>query len=229
MKAAYTVVNGGQFDCGVVPAGPLRPAGNTERREPEDGYLSALATLVFEPSVSAQEKQEADRLLAQRWALNEQTNRLLDAYRARVRIEVAKEHEESKRAVLAQQEKLREHHERIVGMTTELNRANEKKGLAFAARDAALEEQRRLSRYADKQAHKRAADLLAKREAECDLAAKEAGTIQQQINFATLTELKPLMETLNELVGEEARLNHFVSGQTYTTSLGLVVPPRPPL
>ena len=93
--------------------------------------------------------------------------------------------------MLAQQEKLRQHHEKIVGMTTELNRANEKKAAAFNARDAAQEAQRTLSRYADKQAHKRAADLLAQREAACDLAAKEAGTIQSQINYATLTELKP--------------------------------------
>jgi hypothetical protein len=37
------------------------------------------------------------------------------------------------------------------------------------------------------------------------------------------------MEKLNELTAEEARLNHFVTGQSYTTELGLVVPPSAPI
>jgi hypothetical protein len=45
----------------------------------------------------------------------------------------------------------------------------------------------------------------------------------------TLTELKPIVERLNELMAEEARLNHYVTGVSYTTDLGLVVPVRPPL
>jgi hypothetical protein len=42
-------------------------------------------------------------------------------------------------------------------------------------------------------------------------------------------DLKPLMEKLNELINEEMRLNHYVSGQGYTSALGIVVPARPPL
>jgi hypothetical protein len=229
MKAAYVTVNGSQFDSGVVPAGPLRPAGITERREPEDGFLHALTDLIFDRSLSAEEKQEADRLISIRIGLNDRTNRLPDAFRARVRVIVAREHETAKAAVRAQQEKLQKHHEEILALTRELNSANEKKSLAYAARDSAQEEQRRLSRYAPKGEHDKAAKLLAKREAECDKAATEYGTIQQHINYLTLTGLKPLMERLNELIGEEARLNHFVTGATYTTDLGLVVPPRPPL
>jgi hypothetical protein len=44
-----------------------------------------------------------------------------------------------------------------------------------------------------------------------------------------LVELKPLMEKLNELLAEEARLAHFVTGAGYTNELGLVVPTRPPI
>jgi phage protein D len=229
MKTAYVVTNGSGFDSGVVPAGPLRPAGSTERREPQDGYFEALSSLVFDPGITPEEKQQANRLIAERIGMNDRVNKLLDAYRARVRVLVAKEHEESKRLVRQQQDKLAKHHEAISEMQSELNRANEKKSLAYAARDAALEEQRRLSRYATKAQHAKAAELLAQREAACDVAAREAGTIQSQINFATLTGLKPLQEALNELMAEEARLNHHVSGAGYTTALGLVVPARPPL
>jgi hypothetical protein len=109
--------------------------------------------------------------------LNERTKKLLEGFRARARVQVRAEHEAAKAAVREQQEKIQKHHEEILALTRELNRANEKKSLAFAARDAAQEEQRRPSRYADKQAHKRAADLLAKREAECDKAANESGAI----------------------------------------------------
>jgi hypothetical protein len=229
MKTEYVVTNGSGFDAGMVPAGPLRPAGITEKREPQDGYLEALASLNSEPGANDAEKQEANRLVAQRVILNERTSQLLASFRARVRVEIAKEHEEAKTAVRAQQEKLRQHHEEILALTRELNRANEAKGLAYAARDAAQEAQRTLSRYAPKAEHAKAAELLKKREAECTKAAEESGSIQSRINFLTLTGLKPLQEALNALQGEEARLNHFVTGASYTTELGIVCPARPPL
>jgi hypothetical protein len=203
--------------------------GVTEKREPDDGYLSALHDLIFEPSVSAEEKAQADRLYAERAALNDRTNRLIESYRSRIRVQVRAQHEAAKAAVVEQQQKPKEHHDAIAEMNRELARANEKKSIAFAARDSAQEARRTLTRYATKAEQEKANLLLAKREAEADVAAKEHGTLQQQINFATLTGLKPLMERLNELIAEEARLNHYVTGQSYTTELGIVTPPRPPL
>jgi hypothetical protein len=44
-----------------------------------------------------------------------------------------------------------------------------------------------------------------------------------------LVDLKPLMEKLNELVAEEMRLAHLVTGAGYTNELGIVVPARPPI
>jgi hypothetical protein len=147
----------------------------------------------------------------------------------RAREKVRAEHEVAKAAVRDQQKKIAEHHAAIAELTRDLNKANEAKGLAFAARDAAQEEQRRLSRYTEKRDVDRANALLAKREAEADRAAAESGGIQQRINYLTLVDLKPLMEKLNELIAEEARLNHYVTGQSYTTDLGIVVPPTAPL
>lgn len=129
----------------------------------------------------------------------------------------------------ARQSFLAAHHGTIAALTRDLNHAAEARSLAFGARDAAQEAQRTLSRYATKAQQEKAAELLAKREAECDKAAKTHGSIQQDINYKMLVDLKPLMEKLTELMNEEARLAHYITGASYTNELGIVVPPRPPI
>ena len=69
--------------------------------------------------------------------------------------------------------------------------------------------------------------LLSKRESDAGLAAQEHGQIQARINHLTLVELQPLIERLNVLTAQEAKLNHLVTGQGYTNELGLVIPARP--
>jgi chromosome segregation ATPase len=230
MKTAYQVTTGGSFSGGVLPAGPLRDGITELKRELTDGYLGALTDLMFHSEqLTEADRRELDRLVSLRHTLNQSADALLERVRGRARVRVTAEWELAKQAVREQQKKLVEHHEQIAALTRELNRAAEAKGLAVAARDAVQEEGRRLSRYAEKAERDRVSKLLQKREAECDRAAKEHGNLQQQINFATLTGLKPLMEKLNELMGEEARLNHYVTGASYTTELGLVVPASRPL
>ena len=68
-----------------------------------------------------------------------------------------------------------------------------------------------------------------RREAECDHASRQSAEIQSRINHMNLVDLKPLMEKLNELVAEEMRLAHLVTGAGYTNELGIVVPARPPI
>ena len=228
MATQLTVVSGANFDASVIPAGPLEPAAVILKREFPDEIMAALCGLLSE-LLSEAEEREVNLLIGQRMRLNERTNAILDRVRARTRVKVTAEWEAAKAQARAQQEKLAAHHAKISELTRELNKANEAKSLAFAARDAAQEEKSRLSRYAEKRESDKANLLLMKREAEADNAAKESGSIQQQINYLTLTETKPIMERLNELMGEEARLRHYVTGEGYTNELGLVVPARPPL
>jgi hypothetical protein len=230
MATRLTVVSGANFDASVIPAGPLEPAAVILKREFPDEIMAALCGLLSERELlSEAEEREVNLLIGQRMGLNERTNAILDRVRARTRVKVTAEWEAAKAQARAQQEKLAAHHAKISELTRELNKANEAKSLAFAARDAAQEEKSRLSRYAEKRESDKANLLLMKREAEADNAAKESGSIQQQINYLTLTETKPIMERLNELMGEEARLNHYVTGASYTTELGIVVPSSRPL
>jgi hypothetical protein len=111
--------------------------------------------------------------LIERTRLNERSSALIERLQARAREKIRKEHELAKAAVREQQEKIQAHHAAISELMRQLNDANAERGQAFAARDAAQEEKRRLSRYADKRQIERASELLAKRESEADHAAKE--------------------------------------------------------
>lgn len=53
--------------------------------------------------------------------------------------------------------------------------------------------------------------------------------MQAQINFLTFEASKRLAERLNDLVAVEAEMRHAATGDSYTNSYGLVVPPRTPL
>jgi hypothetical protein len=229
MKSPYTTVEGTQFDAGVLPPGPLQPVILETKRELPDPYMEHLVSLHGSPELSEAENSEVSSLIGERMGLNQRASAIFERVRTRSREKITVEWEAAKAAVRAQQEKLREHHEQISQLQRQLNIANEAKSLAFAARDSAAEEKRRLNRYAEKRESDKANSLLVKREAEASHAAQEHGTLQQQINFMTLTELKPIMEELNRLMGEEARLAHFVTGAGYTNELGIVVPARPPL
>jgi hypothetical protein len=229
MKTHFVTTAGAGFGAGVIPPGPLQRETPPPKRELRDEYQHALHDLIFSGTATEQEKELAKDLLWQRNELAKQATQLLDSFRVRARAQVRSEHEAAKSAVRSQQEKIQKHHEEIAALTRELNRAAEIKSLADAAWNAASEDRRALSRYASKREHEKADELLAKRESACDAAAKEHATILQRINFLTLSGLKPLMEKLNELQGEEARLDHFVTGRSYTTELGLVVPPSEPI
>ena len=231
MKAAYTTTMGGNgFDPGVVPPGPLQPAiPETQRQQLPDPWMEHLVSLLGSPELNEEEQDELKLLIGQRAGQNERANAIFERVRTRSREKVTAEWELAKQAVRDQQAVLTAHHEKISELQRELNRANETKSLAFAARDAASEDKRRLSRYAKKGETEKANEQLVKREHAADLASKEAGTLQQQINLMTLTQLKPIAEELNRLMAEEAKLNHFVTGASYTNEFGLVVPARHPI
>jgi hypothetical protein len=231
MKTPYVTTGGNGFDVGVIPPGPFAPApGITDtKRELPDPWMEQLVTLHGSPELSLAENREVSSLIGERMGLNQRASAIFERVRTRSREKVTAEWELAKAAVREQQGKLAAHHEQISELQRQLNRANESKSLAFSARDAAQEEKRRLSRYAQKGETDKASTLLTKREHAADLAAKEAGTLQQQINYMMLTETKPIMERLNQLMAEEAELNHFVTGQSFTNSLGIVVPARPPI
>jgi hypothetical protein len=131
--------------------------------------------------------------------------------------------------VREQQKLIDKHRQAITVRTAELNHANEHRSKLIALRDAAQQEKRQLSRFTERREIDRLNLLLTKREAEAEHATKQAGEIQGRINYMNLVDLKPLMEKPNELMAEEARLNHYVTGQSYTTDLGIVVPARPPI
>jgi superfamily I DNA and/or RNA helicase len=146
-----------------------------------------------------------------------------------IRQRQATEHEAAKKAVRDHQKLIDRHRAELAEQTRELNRANDARAQTIAARDAVQQERRQLSRFAERREIERLNLLLTGREAEAEYATQQAGQIQARINNMNLVELKPLMEKLSELVAEEARLNHFVSGRGYTNELGIVIPSRPPL
>jgi regulator of sigma D len=229
MKSSLTVVPGADFAVPVIPAGPLQPPGIT-KRELVDQYMHTLSDLFFERDLlTEKEHREVMQLVGQRHALNQRATELIERVRGRAREKITVELESAKAAVRAQQEKIAKHKHEIAAETRELNRLNDAKTRAISARDAAQEAKRSLSRYADRSTHEAANSPLVKREAEAEAASQAAGASQQRINYMNLVDLKPLIEKLNELVNEEARLNHYVSGQGYTNELGIVVPSRPPL
>jgi hypothetical protein len=230
VKTPYTTVAGTGFDAGVLPPGPLQPAGITKKHELVDPYMAGLTDLVSQQELlSEKDWRELQQLVNERMSLNERASKLIERFQARARAKVAAEHEAAKAALREQQKKIAEHREAISALTRELNRKNDLRAQAIAARDQAQQEKRQLSRFAERREIERLNLLLSKREAAAEHATQEAGAVQSRINMMTLVELKPLMEKLNELIGEEMRLNHFVTGQGYTNELGIVVPNRPPL
>jgi hypothetical protein len=229
-EIARAVGSGSQFDAGVVLPGPIQEAAVILKRELSDEFMAALSEMLFARDLlTEKDRREVNNLVAERMNLNERSAAFIEKFQAQARVKVAAEHEAAKKAVREQQKKIDGHHEEIVALSRELNRRNDVKAKAVAARDAAKQELRQLSRYSERGEVERLNLLLLERESEAEYAIQEAGSIQMQINQKNLVDLKPLMERLNELAAEEARLAHFVTGQGYTNEVGIIVPARPPL
>ena len=229
MKTSYSVVPGTGFDAGVLPPGPLQPVVPETPHDLPDLYMQHLVSLHGSPELNEEESREVNLLIGQRMGLNERTSAIFERVRVRAREKVTAEWELAKEAVRKQQKLITEHRNQIAELTGELNRSNGKKSQAIALRDEAAQEKKQLSRFAPQREVERLNLLLLRRESEATQATQAAGEIQARINQMNLVDLKPLMEKLNELVNEEMRLAHFVTGAGFTNEFGIVVPARAPL
>ena len=159
--------------------------------------MAVLSNMLFERDMlSEKERSEIQQLVGERHSLNQRASEIIERFQACTHAKVAAEHELAKQAVRDQMALIDKHRGEIGALTRDLNRVNEKRTHAFAQRDSAQEEQRRLSRYATKAEQDKANLLLSKRESDAGLAAQEHGQIQARINHLTLVELQPLIERL---------------------------------
>jgi hypothetical protein len=107
-----------------------------------------------------------------------------------------------------------------------MNHLKELEGAAIAVFHGAQDARKRLSRYESKATIAKADRAVSDANDLASAAADRVGEILSRINQMKFVELEPLIQRLNELVAAEAELNHAVTGQSYTTALGIVVPPR---
>jgi hypothetical protein len=228
MKHEITLVPGSQFSSPVIPAGPLEVEDAAPKRELRDDFMATLSEMMFAHDLFTEKEQRVlNDLIADRYRLNERAAAFIEQFQERSREKLLREHEAAKAAVRAQQTRIAKHKEEIVALNQELNRRNDRKAHALANLTTVQNERRQLSRFAERRKIEAVNLLVTKREAEADYATQQAGEIMSRINHLTLVELEPLQKELNALVAEEAKLNHYVTGVTYTTPEGIVVPGRP--
>ena len=100
MKTGYTVVDGSQFDAGVIPPGPLQPAPPEPKRELSDQYMAVLSNMLFERDMlSEKERSEIQQLVGERHSLNQRASEIIERFQACTHARVAAEHELAKQAV----------------------------------------------------------------------------------------------------------------------------------
>jgi len=229
MKTPLRVVNGSQFETPVIPSGPTPAPAERKKRELRDDYIVMLCSLRGNVEKDSTEDQMLVRWVFDRMAANKFADDLLQKLEAVAADKLIGEWEEAKERVREQQKKIDRHREEIARETIALNRLSEVRGKRQAEWDIAQQTKKQLGRYASQGDLDKANLWLLKCEGEVEIANQQHVMQQQRINQMNLVEMKPLMEKLNKLAADEARLAHMVLGTSYTDEYGLVHPPRAPL
>jgi len=221
------VVPGSSFDGGVVDPIPRpAPPEETQKRELRDPILELLCTL--EPK-NPEVQRERDILIGKRIEANKLAQALIESEMALTRAGVIEAHEASKAAVRDHQKKIDALAKRIAEAQADLNTKKDTVARTMAAFRTATEDRKQLSRYATRAAIAEADAAVQKLENAVDRATANASTLQQTMNHLLLVERTPLMRERDKLMAKELELAAALSGESYTNSLGIVVPARRPL
>jgi chromosome segregation ATPase len=160
---------------------------------------------------------------------NKRTDAFLEKLRAPMRQKLVEAHEESKKAVRDHQKKIDALQKRIAEAQAELNTKKDAVARAMTSFRAATENRKQLSRYATRAAIAEADAAVQKAERSVDRANAAQTDLQQLINQMVLVEREPLMKERDKLMAEELELDAAINGKSFTNSLGILIPARPPL
>jgi hypothetical protein len=185
-----------------------RPA--EEKRLP-DGTFQLLANLP--PAKNAAEQEELNALLAERYLLNQRTEKYIQKKIAETRLDLEAAHEKAKRAVRKQLEVIEDLQRQYGEASREWHMSKGRVVEAQLRRDEAHQAVSSLSRFATKETIARAKKNLEVATAELAAAEEPVGASLRSMNHINLTLLPAEMKTRDELVTEELRLSELMAGR----------------
>jgi DNA repair exonuclease SbcCD ATPase subunit len=166
--------------------------------------------------------------MGQLMAIGKEVDSFIAKQRVSVREKLIELHENVKSEARAKQKEISDMRATAAEWQRDLLKAKDAQARAMSELRTADQKRKGLSRFAERSAFAKADEVVEAAENRVDKTNAKVTAIQQQINNIALTELPRLDRELNEIAAREAELNAAVSGQGYTTELGIIVPPRAP-
>jgi hypothetical protein len=139
--------------------------------------------------------------------------------------ELVTRHEDIKRQGKEQQARIAKLRNEITDAENEFRRLNEVTAKAVGELHIAQKERQEISRYASADEVQSLEEKIEKATAKVDAAEKAAGEHLSRRNYLAMVGLKPLMEKMEELAIEEARLRARILGEAYwDPEFGIQIP-----
>jgi uncharacterized small protein (DUF1192 family) len=224
------IIDGRSFDGGVSDPGPMpAPAAEPQKRELTDEYIPILSNLFTDGLKDSPDKQECGNLLMRRVYLNKECAAFIEKQRVSVREKLIEQHEAVKGEAREQQGRIDKLRAEIASWEGELNRRKDSQARAVSVLRGAEQRRKELSRFASRTAILAADEAIEKATAKVEKTNAVVVEAQQRINHLRLVEFQPLLDELTKISAEEMRLSAAITGQGYTSELGIVVPARPPI
>jgi hypothetical protein len=227
MNTKVFAVDGRGFDGGVVDAIP-RPAAAAaaKQRELIDEFMAMLCRL--DPN-TPELQHHRDVLIGKRLALNKECLKLIEAERIKANAALRAEWEEQKAACRKQQAIIDALNAELVEVNREWNTASERKSKAGMHVFNAQERRKNIDRFAAADKIAKADAAVKKAEQEFEESGQPEAQWRARRNDLVLVQIPAQKKKLDEFAAREMELRAAITGESYTSDLGIIVPARAPL
>jgi hypothetical protein len=226
MSARITVIPGQHFDGGIVDPIPRPAPADAPKRELIDEYMAVLWKL--DPDTPELQRLR-DVLIGRRIELNKESLKLIESERVKANTALRAEWEQAKALCREQLVRIDELKAERAEAIREWNKANENKSHAEMKEWEAVERRKGLSPFASAAQIAKADDAVEKSHQAFVQSGKLEAQHRGRMNTLTLSEIPAAQRKLDELAAQEKKLRHGVTGEGYTTELGIVVRAHRPL